>query len=83
MAISEKTATQVLESIRTKFDVDPESKYGPELIHNYESDYRTHEWAIIWEGPYDWDMVACFQVPIPDGIFLESINHWSVAIYPV
>jgi hypothetical protein len=78
--VSQKDALQVFDNLCRHYDVAG-SNYGPKLIQNYESDYNTHEWAIVWEGPFEWDMELCFKIPVPPTVFVESINHWSVAIY--
>jgi hypothetical protein len=80
--ITEETAQQVYDALVAHYQVQ-DSKYGPELIHNYESDYNTHEWAIVWEGPFEWDMELSFNIPLPPKVWVEPINHWSVAIYPI
>lgn len=57
--ITEEQANQALESVKKRFAgyITPgHEQYGPKLVKDYEGDYSTAPWAIVWfEGaPYEW-----------------------------
>jgi hypothetical protein len=39
--------------------------------------------SLIWEeGPYDWAIeIACSDIELPKGVWLEPVNSWSLSIY--
>lgn len=59
---------------------------GPVLCQNFDD---TYPWAIVLEGDYDWPMRASEEenwVRREKGlprVFVEPINGWSLALYPL
>lgn len=95
MAVTKRQAEQALRQIRKQFWVEPDDKYGPKLIKDWDwLESGPTKWAIVWEGgPYDWALLAETGgktefgtiVPAakawPAGTFAEAINGWSIGIY--
>lgn len=55
---------------------------APVLVEDYGSFYSTTRWAIVWEeGPYEWALTVG-QENVPDGVFAEPIESFSLGLYP-
>lgn len=75
---------------------DPAWYVGPVLCQDFESWYGDpYPWAIVLEGgPYDWSMYVPHggrteeygwqfpEVRLPQGVWVEPINGYSLALYP-
>lgn len=55
---------------------------APILVEDYGSWTTTTRWAIVWEeGPYEWvDLVK--RDSVPDGVFVEPVESFSLGLYP-
>lgn len=88
-------AEKALAQIEKQFGVTAAEKaagYGPTLMENFEGNYDTYRWAIVWEGgPYEWTYGA-FEahtgeygrmegVTRPAKVYAEAINHYALALY--
>lgn len=60
---------------------------APVLVENYGSWSTTSRWAIVWEeGPFEWALRPGWDQDvrdaIPDGVFAEPIESFSLGLYP-
>ncbi|MFI6889127.1 hypothetical protein [Streptosporangium canum] len=89
--VTDGQAEQVRDAIAALFGVDP--AYGPTLMEEGWDDVTGR--VIVWEGdPYAWPQYVPYggtdwesghefsPIKLPDGVRIEAINHYSIAVYP-
>jgi hypothetical protein len=87
-AVTEAKAQRVLSAIEGRYDVDATTHPSdrPQLVKNWEGDYSTVKWAIVWEGPEEWvyDVTGggAVQAVKAPGLYLEPVNHYVIGIHP-
>lgn len=92
MKVSKSKAEKVLAALLDQCKPWVQEGYEPKLVQDFDD----REWTILWEeGPYEWPYlfphggveeefgfkVADVSGQIPEGIFAEPVNHYSVGIY--
>lgn len=75
--VPQTVAEQVRDLIAAAFDAEP--GYGPTLLEEWFDD---RQWTVAWEHRDDWPYGISDHVTPPRGVWLEAINHYSIAIYP-
>lgn len=62
------------------FGEDANAEYGPKVNENWFGPDRL---IVGWEGgPFEWTY-ADLQDLAPKGWYVEAVNHWAVALYPI
>ncbi|MER6176675.1 hypothetical protein [Streptosporangium sp. NPDC001681] len=89
--VTDAQAEQVRKAIAIAFDAHPD--YEPTLMEEGWDD-RTgrvidwvnchFEWSYyVPDGGIDWESGHEFPpITLPDGVRIEAINHYSIAVYP-
>jgi len=89
--LTEELVNKVFKDLLEYWDVE-EEHYGPTLVENFETEWSTEKWAIVWEGgPLDWGLVMTFgderigkkPFEMPKGYFVENIYSWAIGIYKI
>jgi hypothetical protein len=81
MGVSDVKADAVMNELRSRYDVDPESSRGPKLrSDSNEWASKDRGWYIFWEeGPTGW--ADEFETNVP-GVYCQSVRSWGlVGIY--
>lgn len=97
--ITKRQAEQFLRALRKQCHVEPDSKYGPKLVEDWDwTGYGGAKWSIIWEeGPFQWTYLFPYggveeefglKVPdvserLPAGFYAEAITSWAIGLYPI
>jgi hypothetical protein len=87
MRPTKREAEKVLEAVFARY-----KKYGAAISPTYWGPTLKMDWdwahndgwpSLIWEeGPYDWAIeIACSDIELPKGVWLEPVNSWSLSIY--
>lgn len=93
--VSEADAQEVLQAVRTAYAAWVSPGNEPTLRKDYDDGYGLVPYAITWEGgAYDWPVLfpdggieeefgaRIRATSLPDRIFCEALNGWSLGIYP-
>jgi hypothetical protein len=95
MAVSERAAREVYEGVCRVLlrEQHPEVlvqgegtwPYGPVLVRDFALWGEAVPWAVVFEGgPYEWVLFPKLDtVPLPDGLFMEPMCSFALAIYEV
>lgn len=59
--------------------------YGPVLVRDFALWGEPTDWAIVFEGgPFEWVLFPKLdKVPMPDGLFMEPMCSFALAIHEV
>lgn len=87
--VSRRKAEKTLAAVRKMFANDLDETGGNEM-RLYEPGFHADCWVIAWEGwrgDIAWPIEVSEanytgKIVLPDGVYVEAMNHWSVGVYP-
>jgi hypothetical protein len=94
-AVSERAARAVYVDVCRVLGFEPHPEvrvqgdgtwpYGPVLVRDFALWGEAVPWAVVFEGgPFEWVMLREVDaVPMPDGLFMEPLCSFAMAIHEV
>lgn len=77
--MTKRMAEAMAKRIAKRYGVGPDE--GPQFNDIYNGPDRP---LIGWEdGPFEWSIDPSLDDLAPKGWYVEAVNHWAIALYPI